>query len=191
MKTAIIIHGMPSKDEYYDPESASQSNKHWLPWIQRQLILKGVLAQTPELPFPFEPEYAQWCAVFNQFKIDEDTMLIGHSCGAGFLARWLSENKIRVGRVAFIAPFIDPDHDEVRSDFFHFEIDPNIGDRTKSLNIFTAPEDDQEILTSAQIIRSTIVSINWTELPGRGHFTFHEMRTVEFPELRDWLLENN
>lgn len=50
MKTAIIIHGMPSKEEYFSSENPSSSNKHWFPWIQKQLILKGVLAQTPEMP---------------------------------------------------------------------------------------------------------------------------------------------
>jgi len=45
MKTAIIIHGMPSKEEYFSPKTKSQSNGHWLPWIQKQLILNGILAR--------------------------------------------------------------------------------------------------------------------------------------------------
>lgn len=87
MKTAIILHGMPSEEEYFNPDSSAQSNKHWLPWIQRQLILNKVLAQAIELPSPYQPVYKDWEDFFNQFKIDEDTMLIGHSCGAGFLVR--------------------------------------------------------------------------------------------------------
>ena len=43
MKTAIIIHGMPSKEEYFDVNGASQSNKHWIPWIQKHLILNNTL----------------------------------------------------------------------------------------------------------------------------------------------------
>lgn len=109
MKTAIILHGMPSKKEYYNPSSKAQSNKHWFPWIQRQLILRDILAQTPELPEPYEPVYEKWCSIFDQFKIDEETILIGHSCGAGFLVRWLSEHKVNVSKVILVAPFLDPE----------------------------------------------------------------------------------
>jgi len=39
MKTAIIIHGMPYKDEeYYNIDHSASSNCHWLPWIQKQLF---------------------------------------------------------------------------------------------------------------------------------------------------------
>lgn len=85
MKTAIIIHGMPPKEEYFNAEYPSSSNKHWIPWIQKQLILNGILAQTPEMPEPYDPDYTKWYSVFEQFTIDGDTQLIGHSCGGGFL----------------------------------------------------------------------------------------------------------
>ena len=84
MQTAIILHGKPSKEEYLDTKSASPSNAHWLPWLQRQLLLYGILAQTPELPEPYEPNYKKWSAMFQQFTIEADTMLVDHSCGAGF-----------------------------------------------------------------------------------------------------------
>lgn len=74
MKTAIILHGMPLKEEYYNPESESQSNKHWIPWAQKQLILDNILAQTPEMPEPYYPDYAKWSKVFEQFGVDKDTI---------------------------------------------------------------------------------------------------------------------
>ncbi|HSE56651.1 MAG TPA: hypothetical protein VLB02_01025, partial [Candidatus Paceibacterota bacterium] len=89
MKTALIVHGMPSKEEYFDREGKSPSNSHWFPWIQQQLLINGFLAQTPEMPEPYLPVYEKWCSVFEQFSIDEHATLIGHSCGAGFLLRWL------------------------------------------------------------------------------------------------------
>ena len=33
MKNAIILHGGPSKTEYYDPEAPSMSNINWTPWL--------------------------------------------------------------------------------------------------------------------------------------------------------------
>ena len=57
MKTAVILHGMPSKEEYFNESSPAQSDKHWLPWIQRQLIVNGIFAQGIEFPEPYEPVY--------------------------------------------------------------------------------------------------------------------------------------
>lgn len=47
---------MPSKEEYFNSDSPAQSNKHWLPWLQRQLQLNGILAQTPEMPESYAPD---------------------------------------------------------------------------------------------------------------------------------------
>lgn len=187
MKTAIILHGMPSKEEYFDLHLASPSNQHWLPWIQRQLVLNGVLAQTLELPEPYAPDYEKWRNVFEQMNIDEETDLIGHSCGAGFLVRWLSENKRRVGKVVLVAPFLDPDHDEVESDFFQFEIDKQFPDRTLGTTIFVSPQDNSEILQSVELLRSC-KPISILEIPNKGHFTFDDMGTEEFVELRTLLI---
>lgn len=72
---------MPDKEEYFNPDIPSQSNHHWLPWLQKQLILNGVLAQTPELPKPYEPDYALQKEVLERFNINNQTILVGFSCG--------------------------------------------------------------------------------------------------------------
>ncbi len=189
MKTAIILHGMPSREEYFNLESAAQSNKHWLPWIQRQLILKGILAQTPELPEPYEPNYKKWCSVFEQFHIDEETILIGHSCGAGFLVRWLSENKVKVGKVALVAPWVNPATKKTSPGFFEFKIDSDMVERTKGLGLFISNDDDSEIQESIKLLKKTIQGVDLQELTSKGHFTMRDMKTDQFPELRDWLLK--
>lgn len=183
MKTAVIVHGMPLKEEYYNPDSPAQSNKHWIPWVQRQLILKGVLAQALEMPEPYEPVYQKWLSVFEQMKIDEETILIGHSLGGGFLIRWLSENKQKVGKVILVAPFLDPDGDEIKSDFFHFEIDPEMALRVAGIINLVSPEDDREILDSVKMIEDKVAGVKTVSLPGKGHFILSHMKTEQFPEL--------
>lgn len=108
MKNAILIHGWPGKEEYFDPNIPSPSNSHWFPWVQHQLLLKKIEAQTPEMPKAYEPNYEAWKEMFERFEINENSILIGHSCGGGFLTRWLSENDVRVGKVALVAPWLDP-----------------------------------------------------------------------------------
>lgn len=179
---------MPSKEEYFNPESEAQSNKHWIPWIQRQLILRGILAQTPELPEPYEPDYKKWCSVFEQFTIDEETILIGHSCGAGFLVRWLSENKIRAGKVILVAPWLNLDR-EFDIKFFDFEIDESLVEKTKGVTVFVSSDDEQTILESTKRIRDSIRNIEVKEFTNHGHFTFGDMKTTEFPELLEVLIQ--
>lgn len=180
---------MPSKEEYLNPKNPKQSEDHWLGWLGSQLIARGITVHTPEMPQPYAPDYEKWQAVMDGFNVDADTALVGHSCGAGFLVRWLSENKIQVGKVAFVAPFLDPHHDEVDPTFFNFEIDGNMETRTKGIVMFTSPEDDAEIIESARIISEKISGTQTVSLVGRGHFTLDSMKTEQFPELLDLLIQ--
>lgn len=182
MKTAIILPGKPSKEGYFNPQRNAQSNEHWLPWIQRQLLLKGILAQAIELPKPYEPVYEDWKFVFEKFSCNEETILIGHSCGGGFLVRWLSENKVNVGEVVLVAPWLDPDH-ELTTGFFDFEIDEEVPKRTEGLSIFFSSDDEDNILESVKTLRNKWPSAKIIELMGKGHFTLKDMGTTEFPEL--------
>lgn len=186
MKTAIILHGMPDKDEFYNPASPSPSNKQWLPWIQRQLSLRDILTQTPELPRPYEPNYQVWKQVFEQFHLDEETILIGHSCGAGFLARWLSENPTKVAQLILVAPWIDPDNEELDKvgDFFEFTIDPTVQDRVGEISIFISDDEPYaDVTKSANILHATWPKSELIKMHGMGHFCLDEMGTEAFPEL--------
>ncbi len=76
---------MPTEREYYNPKGQSQSNEHWIPWLQQRLVIQDILTQTPELPKPYAPVYTDWLRVLKQFEINEESILIGHSCGGGLL----------------------------------------------------------------------------------------------------------
>jgi len=188
MKTAIILHGMPSIEGYFDPDREAESNSHWLPWVQRQLILKNVLAQAIELPTPYEPVYEDWKQTFEQFYIDNNTVLIGHSCGAGFLVRWLSESKVEVGKVILVALWLDLE-EEVSSDFFNFDIAPNLVSKTDGIFIFVSNDDDRDTLDSVDILENNLQNISVSRFKNKGHFTYGDMGTQEFPELIDVIFE--
>lgn len=188
MKTAIIIHGMPSKEKYYDATQTSESNSHWFPWLQRQLLLNHILAQTPEMPMPFRPSYESWKKVLEQFPLNEDAVLVGHSCGGGFLVRYLSENNIKVGKVALVAPWIDPEDSRPEPGFFDFKIDPNLASRTEDIKLFISSDDAQAELETAGLLEKEIKNLKIQRFSDRGHFTLSSMKTVEFPELLNYLI---
>ena len=182
MKTAIIIHGMPSKEDYYKLNSDSESNCHWLPWIQKQLLLKDILAQTPEMPTPYNPEYDAWKKVFEQFPLNEETILIGHSCGGGFIVRYLNEHNVRVGRVVLVAPWIDLEK-ELETGMFDFEVDPTIVSKTNGITIFSSTNDMQSVQKSIRLLKEKVVDIKVVEFENKGHFCLKHMGTDAFPEL--------
>ena len=74
MKQVILIHGLPTKDEYYTSEEPSPSNAHWFPQIQQEILRKGVLCQSLEMPHPYNPSYNEYCKVLDQMNISEDTI---------------------------------------------------------------------------------------------------------------------
>lgn len=188
MKRAVIIHGMPGKEEYYDSACVAPSQNHWFPWLHRQLQLVDVFVQTPEMPTPWEARYEEWTAVLDGFKPDENTMLVGHSLGGGFLVRWLSEFNGKVGRVVLVAPWLDP-HKELTTGFFDFEIDPALAQKTKDITVFISDDDHEEEQTSLAVLKEKVDGLQVRQFTGKGHFIFKHMGTNEFPELRDHLLQ--
>jgi len=191
MKTAIMIHGWPEKEEYFNPENPSSSNAHWFPWLQQQLLVNGIFTQTPEMPDAWEPRYEKWKKVFEQFPVDEETVLVGHSCGAGFLVRWLSENKITVGKVILVAPWMDIEKQDRESigNFFDFDIDPELISRSAGVTLMYSTDDDAPMITTANMLQETLPGIVVKEYNDKGHFTFIDMQSGTFPELLEEILK--
>ncbi len=182
MKTSLIIHGTCGKDEYFSDEFPSLSNSHWFPWLQKQLLIRGVFAQTPEMPEAYKPQYALWKKEFERFDVDEETLLFGYSCGGGFLLRWLTKNKVRAQKLVLVAPWLDPKRRKTK-DFFDFVIDKEMTARIGEIHLFVSEDDEWEILESLRIIKESLPDIRIHSFADRGHFTFEDTGAGEFPEL--------
>lgn len=189
MKRAIILHGMPSKKNYYDETKGSQSNAHWLPWLQRQLCIRGILAQTPEMPRPYEPRFEAWGAEFDRHQPDETTIAVGHSCGGGFLLRWLSENPDRrLGKVVLVAPWLDLEmHHPPMFDFnLRADVVSQVGD---GIDVMYSTNDKPPMHATLEYLRQTASGLTYHEFTDYGHFCLRDMKTAEFPELLALCLE--
>lgn len=190
MKNAIILHGKPSKVEYYDRNAPSMSNAHWLPWLQGQLLKHDIWAATPEVPNAFHPDWHLWCKEVERFDITPETILVGHSCGSGFWLRWLSEHKdVEVSKVILVAPSLGYGWD---GDYFfeNFTIDPNLTKRAK-VTIFNSDNDNVGIHKATDEIRKLLPDVKYKEFHNYGHFCSKDMNTGEFPELLVECLDEN
>lgn len=187
MANAILLHGMPDKEEYYSDKYPSMSNSHWFPWLQKQLLIKDIHTETPEVVDAHKPVYKVWEKEFEQFNVNENTILVGHSCGAGFLLRWLSENKTNIKKLILVAPWLDPERTNTDT-FFDFTVDSSIHTRTQEIHLFISKDDESDILTSFETIRGALPNATVHEFEDKGHFTLEEMKTEKFPELLETIL---
>lgn len=180
MKNAVIIHGICDKEEYFSDKYPSLSNSHWLPWIQKQLLIRDIHTQTPEMPNPVTPNYSDWKREFEKQPVDPNTILIGHSCGAGFLVRWLSEHTTKISHLVLVAPWLDPDR-EVTTDFFNFEL--NLANKAEKVSLLYSTDDMKSVLKSVEVIKKSDAKLSEYKFTNRGHFTLDELGTEKFTEL--------
>jgi predicted alpha/beta hydrolase family esterase len=186
VRNALLIPGQPTRERYYDPAVPSPSNDHWFPWLAKQLSIRDIHAVCIEMPRAFEPRYPLWKREFDRYEIGRETILVGHSTGAGFLLRYLSENRsVRPGRVVLVAPWLDPERNPRWDcgDFFDFVLDRHLVERTRALVVFSSLDDKPDVLDSVEIIRQTLTGVRFREFSDRGHFTVSLPDTEAFPEL--------
>jgi len=185
VRRVIILHGRPDEDEYLSDAEPSASNGHWIPWTQKQLLIAGYDVQTPEIFRSFEMSYQVWLQEFERSTTTAPMVLVGHSCGAGFLVRWLSEHPaVAVDKLVLVAPWLDPER-SVRTDFFAFEIDDRLMDRVGELHIFVSSDDPykESILDTVHMLNEHYPAAIQHRYDNMGHFCFEQMHTEHFPDL--------
>ncbi len=184
MKNVYILHGCCDQEEFEDTSIASGSNFHWIPWLQKQLIVKGYNCQTPEMPTPYKPSYQTWKRLFEVYLVDEETTLVGHSCGCGFFLRWLSENDININKLVLVAPYLDPEPFNRFGSFLKCTLAPDLMERIKELHIFYSKDEEVTgVKETVKILQDKYSPLQFHEFENHGHFCFGDMGTEEFPEL--------
>jgi len=175
-KNCIIVHGCPSVpgDFTYD--------KHWIPWIKKALDARGIPAAAPLMPEPWKPNYEEYKKEFEKQRIDENTILIGHSCGSAFLVRWLGDTKRKINELILVAPWKIAGQNSLKKEFYEYPIDGTIKARVGKIIMFTANNEADDGKKSLTMFHDMLGG-EITELQGRGHYTMDDMGTDEFPEL--------
>lgn len=183
MKNVIIIHGCPSEEEKAMNSETRTYDKHWIPWIKEKLTQKGIKTETPLMPEPWHPEYEKFKTEFEKYPVDENTILIGHSCGCSFLVRWLGETKIEIAKLILVAPWkINEDAPRYELDFYKFPIDSTIAERVRDIVMFTSDNEENDGKKGLEMFHNALGG-KVINLKGHGHYVLGHMGTEEFPEL--------
>lgn len=188
MKHAYILHGCCDEEEYFSQDYPSPSNFHWIPWLQKQLLMKGYNCQTPDLPKSYMPDYETWKKIFNHFPLNKETTLIGHSCGCGFFLRYLEDRAQPIEKLVLVAPWIDPYR--TRKAFLDFTPSSSLENKINEIHIFYSEDEEVKgVKETVELLRNTYKNINFHIFKKHGHFCLEEMGTEEFPELLEVIIK--
>jgi hypothetical protein len=181
-KLAYILHGTCDEEEYFSNKYPSPSNSHWLPWLQNQLLIQGYSCQTPEIPNSYKSYYNDWENHFKIYPTNAETVLIGHSAGAGFFLKWLSKNPQHIKKLVMVAPFMDPKN--IYADFLQCTLLDNLEKYINEIHIFYSTDDDIEgVKETVDILLDKYPSIKLHKFTDKLHFCLNDMGTDVFPEL--------
>ncbi|MDR1207232.1 MAG: alpha/beta hydrolase [Rickettsiales bacterium] len=183
---AIICHGVNKSHEYALEQLIPSNAKSWLPWLQQRFLLADIDCQSPNFVHSWVPDriYNDDVKVFSRLEINKETSLIGHSCGGGFLLKYLSEHpEIEIKHLVLVAPWIDPDR-LLNNYYTNLELDKSLPDRVGQIDLFVSSDDMDMVLRSVAKIKEIYGDkIIYHEFNDKGHFTESDMGTKEFPEL--------
>jgi hypothetical protein len=180
----IIVHGSNDSEEEAKSEKLGPENlRQWKPWLKKELESRKIEVSNELYPEDWNPNYGEWKKVFEKNKIDENSILIGHSAGTSFLVRWLGESKKKIKKLILVAPWKFSEN-KLRESFYDFSINPLIKKQIKEIIYFTS--NDEHFLGKKSLKAfHEILGGEILELKNHGHFT----RRKEFPELLQEILE--
>ncbi len=183
MKNALILHGLADMEEYYEMDFPSPSNAHWLPWLQQKFLREDIVCQTPELGCGFKSTYKDWSSIFPQFKINENTSIVAHSMGCGFILKYLSQNKnIKIDKLILVAPWRDLKQEH--GDFLQCTLATDLKNRTSEIHVlYSTDEEVHGIKEVSENLRALYPSLTYHEFKNKGHFCLGDLGTEEFLEL--------
>ncbi|MBR3837766.1 MAG: alpha/beta hydrolase [Clostridia bacterium] len=100
--------------------------ENWFPWMENKLAEEEILCTIPTFPTPNNQEYSSWKELLDYYVkkgiINEETVLIGHSCGAVCAAKFLAETNIKIKALISVAGynnFYSGDHmDDLNGSFY-------------------------------------------------------------------------
>jgi len=190
-KQVILIHGGSTFDTYKDYLAFLNNLKidlnrykrtKWSDSLRQELGNKfDVLL--PKMPNPMNAKYDEWKILFKKisFLLDNNVILIGHSLGAIFLVKYLSENKFPKKILATL--LVSPPYDDegLEDSLGDFVLSKNLDKLNKQggkVFIYQSKDDPVVPYFHLEKYKKALPSVIIREFKKRGHFD-----QPKFPEL--------
>jgi predicted alpha/beta hydrolase family esterase len=187
----VVIHGgmvYDSRDAYLhalreDPVDATsfQRREKWKDALQRELEADFEVFR-PEMPSPGNAMYEEWSIWFSRLVpfLRDGVILVGHSLGGIFLARYLDEHDLPVkvkATVLIAAPF-DDESNESLGEFRITSTLEKFARQGGGIHLLASADDPVVPFAELKKYTSLLPSAQVHPFEDRGHFSL-----VVFPEL--------
>jgi predicted alpha/beta hydrolase family esterase len=194
-KQIVFIHGGSSYSRYEDFLEYLRTNPIEDP-LQEKVVkkwrstLKDIFADTHEVYYPQMPnsanaKYGEWKIWFERYFqfLRDDVILIGHSLGGFFLAKYLCENTmpVRVKALYLCAAPFEPDTfgGEDCKDFgFDAQLLPHLTAQVGAVYIFHSKDDHIVPYVHAEKYAKALPQAKVVSFEDKNHFLLEE-----FPEI--------
>jgi predicted alpha/beta hydrolase family esterase len=159
---------------------------NWFPYLKGELEKLGVNVVASEFPDNYLARESYWIPFLNTLKVDDQTILVGHSSGAIAAMRFAEKNKL-LGTVLVGAYHTDLGlSTEVQSGYFNRPWDwQTIRKNHRWIIQFASTNDPWIPIEEARFVHSQL-NTEYHEFIDQGHFG-GDYKKLEFPELFDAL----
>jgi hypothetical protein len=166
--------------------------KHWYPWVKKELEKLGFEVHVPSMPNTEHPKISAWISTLEKLAspVDEKTYFIGHSIGCQTILRFLQTlpEEARIGGAILVAGFFNlkeletEEEKQIIKPWLETPIDSEKIKRICPNVIAFFSDDDPYVPTSeAKVFKERLDSTNFVD-EKRGHFTKRDGAT-EMPEV--------
>ena len=174
MTKIFLIHG-----------SFGNPKENWFPWLKCELERSGCEVVIPEFPTPENQSLEEWKRVFEEYKtrLDEESIVIGHSTGAVFLLSILEELNKKVKACYLISCFTSmPNNLDINKTFTEKEFDWNkIKNNVEHIKLYHSDNDPHIDLKYPKEIANHL-NCELEIITEGGHFN-EESGYLQFEEL--------
>lgn len=191
MRQLVFVHGGETFATYKDYLDALRSweyeptpevSKKWKETLAPALGNDWQILM-PTMPSKYNAKYLEWCIWFDKVvaHLTDDVVLVGHSLGGIFLAKYLSEGTFPVRvRATFLVAAIYQEESETGS-IVDFTLPPKLtGFEKQAGTIFLYHSEDDPIVPFGELAKyqTQLPDATSRTFKDRGHFL-----GPEFPEL--------
>ncbi len=190
-KQIVVIHGGDNFDTYreylaflksYKINFERMKSKGWKDNLEKRLG-KGFEVILPNMPNKYNARYLEWKIWWEKIipYLEPKVILVGHSLGGTFLAKYLSENKFpkEISALFLVAaPYDDKDADYSLADFKLKKDLSLLGKQAGKLFIWQSEDDDVAPFADFEKYKKALPGANFKAFRDKGHFTQNT-----FPEL--------
>jgi predicted alpha/beta hydrolase family esterase len=189
-KQVVIVHGgdtFASYEEYLkflrnfpiNIERYKTDKDDWKPWL-REKLGQNYEVILPTMPNKTNAQFEEWKLWFNKLIpfLNKEVILVGHSLGATFLAKYLSENDFpkKIKGVFLVGAVFDKDSEGYS--LVNFALPNKLNLQTKNIYLYHSKDDPVVPFSALHKFEKALPAAHSRTFEDRKH-----LNQEEFPEL--------